>query len=217
VIYFIQGARGGPIKIGSAGNPWQRAAALQTGNPNKLSVIAVIPGGRAEEAALHSKFASLREHGEWFSPSSDLVSFIDGVKAAQREAPPQPTDEDEDTLLGLSREQVEAIVESVRGIETCRRAVNIIESYDGRASLPPDVLQDATSIALRLESIEDAIEFHKTRGIGLDGLLAGASFFDGHGGYGRRQLIVNLKDMIARQTDVSDLDDDPVNSGIVLN
>lgn len=65
--YFI-GARdsSGPIKIGStAGDPQKRLKDLQTGSPEKLEVLAAIPGAD-HETRLHGEFAPYRLHGEWF-------------------------------------------------------------------------------------------------------------------------------------------------------
>lgn len=105
MIYFIQGETGGPIKIGSSSNPWQRAADLQTGNPAKLRVLTVVPGERQDELALHARFSSLRIHGEWFEPAPALVAFIDGAVAAQRTSPPVPLPV-QASVRGLTVEQL---------------------------------------------------------------------------------------------------------------
>lgn len=65
MIYFIQS--GNFVKIGhSAGDPRHRLGRLQIGNPEKLTLIAVIEGGRNEEAVWHDRFCDLRVRGEWF-------------------------------------------------------------------------------------------------------------------------------------------------------
>lgn len=110
MIYFIRSLAGGPIKIGTAGNPWQRCATLQTGNPEKLGVFAVIHGGRMEEIALHSRFAAERVQGEWFNATTELCAFIEGVRAAQREAPPKPMPVYDVSVGRFSRDQLSAIV-----------------------------------------------------------------------------------------------------------
>jgi transcriptional regulator of acetoin/glycerol metabolism len=85
VIYFIREAVSeGRIKIGyTAGAVLERLAALQTSNPNKLVVVAELPGSLFEESRLHDRFASCRVHGEWFSPTPELLAFVDGVTAAK--------------------------------------------------------------------------------------------------------------------------------------
>lgn len=110
MIYFIRALTGGPIKIGTAGNPWQRAATLQTGNPEKLGVFAVIHGGRAEEASLHSRFAAARVQGEWFHSTTELCAYIEGIRAAQREAPPKPMPVYDVSVGRFSRDQLSSIV-----------------------------------------------------------------------------------------------------------
>lgn len=53
-----------------------RVRQLQTGNPNELKVILRLEGGRAEERALHERFAADRRHGEWFVLSPALLQFL---------------------------------------------------------------------------------------------------------------------------------------------
>jgi hypothetical protein len=110
VIYFIRALTGGPIKIGTAANPWQRVATLQTGNPQKLCVVAVIHGGKPEESNLHSRFAACRTQGEWFNPAPDLCAYIDGIRAAQREAPPTPMPAYDLSVGHFSRDQLSTVV-----------------------------------------------------------------------------------------------------------
>lgn len=75
-VYFVQCGVVGPIKIGSAGDVTRRVAALQTGTPERLRVIARAPGVGVEgERELHRRFAHRRIRGEWFRPSPDLLNF----------------------------------------------------------------------------------------------------------------------------------------------
>lgn len=75
VVYFIQ--RGdGPIKIGYSKNPKGRLSALQTGIPERLTLLGVVPGGKAREQELHREFGRTRIQGEWFHPSPSLLDFI---------------------------------------------------------------------------------------------------------------------------------------------
>ncbi len=78
MIYFFQGKSGGPIKIGLSVDPVQRANAITY--PEPLVILATMPGGRREEAALHSRFAHLRLEREWFEPSDELLALIEEVK-----------------------------------------------------------------------------------------------------------------------------------------
>lgn len=76
-VYFIQSGTTGPIKIGySAGPPGRRLAALQTGHPEPLRLLATIEGGRETEINLHRRFAAHRKTGEWFEPHPDVIQFI---------------------------------------------------------------------------------------------------------------------------------------------
>lgn len=67
-VYMIQaGDERGPVKIGFAANPKRRLAALQTGHPERLSILRLFDGGKVDEASLHAKFSTFRLSGEWFS------------------------------------------------------------------------------------------------------------------------------------------------------
>lgn len=77
MIYFIQAADGtGPIKIGVSIRPEKRLEKVQTFSPVRLQIIKTFKGGNAQELAIHHRFAHLRLHGEWFSPASELLDFI---------------------------------------------------------------------------------------------------------------------------------------------
>lgn len=71
-VYFIQARGGGPIKIGYSANPEKRLAALQTASPYDLAILAIRPGSRDDEAALHDRLSAHRLRGDWFE-DCDLV------------------------------------------------------------------------------------------------------------------------------------------------
>ena len=73
MVYMIQQGKNGPIKVGKAGNVDARLAQLQTGNPTKLYIVAVLPCNSHKHALqiekmFHIRFSRLRLHGEWFRP-----------------------------------------------------------------------------------------------------------------------------------------------------
>jgi integrase len=63
-VYFIQS--GDRVKIGWSADVSDRITALQTGTPEPLHVIHVIPGEREDERRFHIEFAAQRIRGEWF-------------------------------------------------------------------------------------------------------------------------------------------------------
>lgn len=77
-VYFVQDATG-PVKIGTAVDPQQRLALLQCGNPRPLELQAIIPGDRATESSLHSRFWEHRMVGEWFGLEDIILPFAHGV------------------------------------------------------------------------------------------------------------------------------------------
>jgi len=75
-VYFIREADGGAVKIGISSSVSKRLCELQTGNPRKLEVVHVIPGGLKKERELHNKFRNHRLEGEWFEWCNMIEDFI---------------------------------------------------------------------------------------------------------------------------------------------
>ncbi|MCW4039964.1 MAG: GIY-YIG nuclease family protein [Candidatus Bathyarchaeota archaeon] len=76
--YFVQGVRGGSIKIGKTRqDPKERLKNLQTGSPEELQIVGLLKGDI--ETELHNKFKNLRKHGEWFDNKPELVSYIESL------------------------------------------------------------------------------------------------------------------------------------------
>lgn len=92
MIYFIRDEAIGFIKIGTAGDPARRLAALQTGNPHPLALIGVLPGGPAEEKRLHRQFGWAQARGEWFRGDPDLCRAV-GLLLARSGRPATVADE----------------------------------------------------------------------------------------------------------------------------
>ena len=68
-LYFIQSDKTGMIKIGRSKNPNKRLKQLQTGNANKLKLIASFEGMGWREKLIHEKLDRWSEEGEWFNCS----------------------------------------------------------------------------------------------------------------------------------------------------
>lgn len=84
-VYFVRA--GDFIKIGFAVDVQRRIASLQTGSPMPLTLLATTPGTLDSERAYHKRFDELWERGEWFRAVDPLVSFVDGMRTMQAEAP----------------------------------------------------------------------------------------------------------------------------------
>lgn len=89
-VYFIQGSCGGAIKIGYSNDPESRLKSLQTGYPDTLVLLLMIPGYESHEKALHRELEASRLKGEWFRPDPDVINKIkeltDMFKKAKQEA-----------------------------------------------------------------------------------------------------------------------------------
>lgn len=73
-VYCIGEKPGGPVKIGHAVDVALRLGQLQTGNHVELVILGTVPGGRAAEAATHSKFSALRIREEWFMDCGKAIT-----------------------------------------------------------------------------------------------------------------------------------------------
>lgn len=86
MIYFTQDSGSLNIKIGFTEKEdlpaaEARAKNLQTGNPSKLVVLAVMPGTKQDEKTLHEKFDKHCVGGEWFRPIPDVLKLVAKAKA----------------------------------------------------------------------------------------------------------------------------------------
>ena len=73
-VYFVR--CGELIKIGTSTDVHQRVASIRTMTPLPVELVAIAAGSRAEESVLHARFAHLRQHGEWFTATPELLAYI---------------------------------------------------------------------------------------------------------------------------------------------
>ena len=81
MIYFVKSKGAAFVKIGVAADVAKRVKALQTGYPQKLKVLAVLPGSYETESGLHELFASSRRQGEWFRFNDKMKYFLRAIRA----------------------------------------------------------------------------------------------------------------------------------------
>lgn len=82
VVYFIREIRypHSPVKIGysasgSAGAR-KRLLSMQTGNPRRLAIVAMMKGDRHTEQDVHRKLAHFCVHDEWFKWSPPVERMV---------------------------------------------------------------------------------------------------------------------------------------------
>lgn len=76
-IYFIQEKSTSRIKIGKTSNIRQRFKTLMSFSAlPELSIKLLINDKGNMEPFFHKKFSEFRIHGEWFSPSEELLTYI---------------------------------------------------------------------------------------------------------------------------------------------
>jgi hypothetical protein len=96
MIYFVACPSASAVKIGyaakrsylsDAATAFERMSLLQTGCPFELELLAICPGDRAAEAALHERFSDARIRGEWFAITPEIrahVALLEKPKRAPR-------------------------------------------------------------------------------------------------------------------------------------
>lgn len=82
-VYAVQAKNGGAIKIGFSTDQTAsaRLESLQTGNPEKLVLLASAEASMAHERRAHALLASQRVGGEWFRDGPLLRQFISMLRA----------------------------------------------------------------------------------------------------------------------------------------
>ena len=75
--YCLQGESGGPVKFGrTTMGAVERIRSLQTGNPDRLRVVAEVEGDHEQE--FHRRWARFRrDGGEWFNPNPRLLEWVE--------------------------------------------------------------------------------------------------------------------------------------------
>lgn len=84
MIYFVEAAALGTIKIGFAEDPWKRLSKIQSDCPCDVVLLAVDEGGIEKESELHHRFNASRERGEWFRYTDDLRAHVATLPSAIR-------------------------------------------------------------------------------------------------------------------------------------
>ncbi len=108
-IYIVRMRNGGRLKVGYSTNPKARIRALQTANPDKLEIVAILPGDLRDEARLHELLKRKGKHmgGEWFVDDPETRAILAPFIGASRfpAIPPEIVVEDVLKVVGdLSKE-----------------------------------------------------------------------------------------------------------------
>ena len=83
MLYLIENTTNSQIKIGISKNPKRRLKNLQTGNGDRLKLIAQfdVPNDRHFEKRLHRAFWQFRKHGEWFefANRAEAIDIVNNI------------------------------------------------------------------------------------------------------------------------------------------
>lgn len=127
VVYFLQCAETGRIKIGATDDLTTRVAAINSASCAPARLIAVVSGGKEVEGYLHARFAEDRVNGEWFRQSPELIEIASAAcygRFPYRDVamPCRPVRDGYADALAQAREQLLSIGDSLsRGNVSARR------------------------------------------------------------------------------------------------
>ena len=79
--YFILAPVLNKVKIGKAHKVSERLDHLQTGSPELLQLLRVVP---FDEREMHELFKRFRVHREWFEYTGELKAFVEGRLTADQ-------------------------------------------------------------------------------------------------------------------------------------
>lgn len=80
VVYFVRNKRKQLVKIGFSEKPGERLKVMDWAAPGDFSIVALLPGTKETESALHKCFESCRSSHEWFTIKEPLSSFLDALQ-----------------------------------------------------------------------------------------------------------------------------------------
>lgn len=106
-VYFIETHDSFYVKIGFSASLARRLAMFTTVMPG-LRFIGCIPGTFADEQRFHSLFPSLRDVGEWFRNSPDLINFI-GTLALIKDVPTSTENDVVNLHMFISRDIMDQV------------------------------------------------------------------------------------------------------------
>lgn len=81
MIYFIK-IDPEHVKIGYSIKPFNRLGQLQGGSAATLKMLAILPGGRETEKAIHNRFSEHRVRGEIYRLAGALAKYVDALPEA---------------------------------------------------------------------------------------------------------------------------------------
>lgn len=75
-VYFVMGVRTNLVKIGFSQDAFRRIRSVAQGCSESINADLVILGTRADEKALHKRFAKHRVKGEWFEDCDEITAYV---------------------------------------------------------------------------------------------------------------------------------------------
>jgi Meiotically up-regulated gene 113 len=128
VTYFILAPEAGKVKIGQCTEthpPTKRLKSLQTGSPEYLEVLLLLPHTSPfEETQLHCRFSQYRTQGEWFEYRGELKSFVE--KKIQN---PKPTEDDDLRSFNGCISEIRTFDYTVLGSDRDKRSYQLYVDY----------------------------------------------------------------------------------------
>lgn len=133
VVYFVQRASGGLIKIGCSAYLERRIAQIATDLKAELRILAAAPGNFRDEGRLHRQFAGIRREGEWFEATAELLAAVDHITRTGKLPP--PLEEDREIVMAARYLGGETLQQIAADFDMTRERVRQILRRAGVPSL----------------------------------------------------------------------------------
>ena len=90
-VYFLHAPDVRRIKIGRSIDIERRLSEIRLLSPVMLYLLGAVPGGASVETAYHREWSHLRQHGEWFMATDELITRLqaDSLVSAWNRACPE--------------------------------------------------------------------------------------------------------------------------------
>lgn len=158
-IYVIKATGTNLVKLGFSTNVPKRLKSLQTACPYDLEVLATWPGIKANEKALHLKFAQYRRSGEWFEVGDWLPVLLREIATLDdgKQATSFMIDDVPNALLVLESKLVEMEMQASdptvkglakEGLSLLRPSIQAIAEAVDKISQVEDWQDDAGNLAV---------------------------------------------------------------------
>lgn len=144
-VYVIGSPGSSTVKIGRSINPKRRLSEIQAMSPVPLAILAVHVGDHEVETYLHRRFASARQHGEWFTFEVDPLRAVS--EAVQEHAEEKKALESMPSMAELRPESLQRVRQASAEYLQTRRDLEQLIRAARDAGVPLTAISEHTGFS----------------------------------------------------------------------